>query len=80
MNIKEKLTSRKFWAMIVGVVLGVGIAFGLDEGTITTIAGSVTSIVSLLTYIVVEGKIDAAAVAADITIEADIIEDGTVAG
>lgn len=79
MNMKEKLTSRKFWAMIVGVVLGVGIAFGLDEGTISTVAGSVTSIVSLLTYIVVEGKIDAAAVSGDVIIEAELLEEDILA-
>ena len=74
MTIKEKLTSRKFWAMIVGVAMGIGIAFGLDEGTIGTIAGAATTIVSLMTYIITEGKIDAAAFIADIVIETEIEE------
>lgn len=62
MNWKQKLSSRKLWACIVGVGMGVAIAFGLDEGTITTIAGSVTSLVSIVAYVLAEGKVDAAAV------------------
>ena len=61
MNWKEKLSSRKLWAAIVGVVMGVAMVFGLDKGTITDVAGAVVSIVSLMTYIITEGKIDAAA-------------------
>lgn len=62
MNWKQKLSSRKLWACIVGVGMGVAIAFGLDEGTITTIAGSVTSLASIIAYVLAEGKVDAAAV------------------
>jgi uncharacterized membrane protein len=61
MNWKEKLSSRKLWAAIVGVIMGVAMVFGLDESTITDVAGAVVSIVSLMTYIITEGKIDAAA-------------------
>lgn len=62
MNWKQKLSSRKLWAAVVGVVMGVAMAFGLDEGTISTVAGAVTSLVSIIIYIITEGKIDAAAV------------------
>ena len=58
----KKLTSRKFLTCIAGVVLGVCMIFGLDEGTVNVIAGAVTSIVSVVMYIYAEGKIDAAAV------------------
>ena len=58
----EKITSRKFLACSAGVVLGVCMIFGLDEGTVNTVAGAVTSIASLVIYIYTEGKIDAAAV------------------
>ena len=57
-----KLTSRKFLTCIAGVILGVCMTFGLDEGTVNIIAGAVTSIVSVVIYIYSEGKIDAAAV------------------
>ena len=62
MDWKRKLSSRKLWACIVGVGMGVAIAFGLDEGTISTISGAVTSLISIITYVLTEGKIDAAAV------------------
>lgn len=61
-TIGQKLKSRKLWAAIVGVIMGVAMVFGLDENTITTIAGAVTALVSVVTYIVAEGKIDADAV------------------
>lgn len=73
----KKITSRKFLTCVAGVVLGICMIFGLDEGSINTIAGAVTSVVSLVIYIYTEGKIDAAAVkeAADkVSNTADMIE------
>lgn len=58
-EIVRKLTSRKLWAMIIGVVLGVAMVFGLDESTIADVSGAVVALGSLVTYIVTEGKIDA---------------------
>ncbi len=58
----SKLKSRKFLTCVAGVVLGVCMVFGLDEGTVNTISGAVTAVVSIATYIYSEGKIDAAAV------------------
>lgn len=65
MNMKEfltKLQSRKFLTCVAGIVMGICMVFGLDEGTINTIAGAVTAVASIVTYIYSEGKIDAAAV------------------
>lgn len=61
---KEKLTSRKLWAAVAGIVTGLAMVFGLDENTITTVAGAVVSAASVITYIITEGKVDAAAVEA----------------
>ena len=58
----KKLTSRKFLTCMAGIVLGVCMTFGLDEGAVNTVAGAATSIVSVIVYIYTEGKIDAAAV------------------
>ena len=58
----KKFTSRKFLTCVAGVMLGVCMVFGIDEGTVNIIAGAVTSIVSVVAYIYAEGKIDAAAV------------------
>lgn len=55
----KRLTSRKFLAAAAGVVAGLAMIFGLDE---TTVSGMVTTLGSLIAYIVTEGKVDAAAV------------------
>lgn len=60
--LKRKLTSRKLWAAVAGIVAGLAMVFGLDENTITTVAGAVVSAASVVTYIITEGKVDAAAV------------------
>ena len=60
--LKQKLSSRKLWAAIAGLVMGLSMVFGLDETTVSTAAGAVVSLVSVVTYIVAEGRIDAAAV------------------
>lgn len=60
MNLKEKLTSRKFWAAVAGFVAGMAVVFGLDETIITQVAGLVGSIASVIAFIAAEGKIDAA--------------------
>lgn len=72
-ELKQKLTSRKLWTAIVGVVVGIAAAFGLPENDIAQIAGIVTSAVSILSYITAEGKIDAerAANSAPINIRID---------
>lgn len=57
-----KMKSRKFLTCIAGVILGICMTFGLDEGTVNIIAGAITSISSVVIYIYSEGKIDAAAV------------------
>ena len=59
MKILSKLTSRKLWTAVAGIVAGLAMAFGLDEGVISTVAGSVVALSSVITYIVTEGKIDA---------------------
>lgn len=58
----KKLSSRKFLTCVAGVILGICMIFGLDEGTVSTIAGAVTAVASVISYIIAEGKIDAAAV------------------
>ena len=58
----SKFKSRKFLTCIAGIIMGLCMVFGLDEGTVTTISGAVTSVMSIIVYIYSEGKIDAAAV------------------
>jgi len=54
-----KLSSRKLWMAIAGIASGVAMALGAESADIGTIAGAVTTLVSVVTYIVVEGKVDA---------------------
>lgn len=61
MNWKLKLSSRKLWAAIVGVVVGLAAAFGIGENEYAQVAGVVGSVVSVVSYIFGEAKIDAAA-------------------
>lgn len=75
MDWKAKLSSRKLWAAVAGVVIGVAVIFGVDEGLVSTISGALTSVVSLIAYIITEGKIDAAAVTNTVVTVADAIED-----
>ena len=55
---KRKLSSRKLWAAIAGIVTGLAMVFKLDESTISSVAGAVVSVASVVTYIITEGKVD----------------------
>ena len=63
-NFLKKLTSRKFLAALAGVATGLAMVFGVDETTISTFAGAVTTVASVVSYIMSEGMVDAAAVGA----------------
>lgn len=56
---KRKLGSRKLWAAMAGIVTGLAMVFGLDEGTISSVAGAVVSAASVVSYIITEGRVDA---------------------
>ena len=58
-NIIQKLTSRKLWVAIAGIATGVAMFLGVDSSEITSVAGGVVALISAMTYIIVEGKIDA---------------------
>ena len=58
-EVVRKLSSRKLWLALAGIATGVAMALGADATEIGTIAGAVTALVSAVTYIIVEGKIDA---------------------
>ena len=63
-NFLKKLTSRKFLAALAGVATGLAMVFGVDETTISTVAGAVTTVASVVSYIMSEGMVAAAAVGA----------------
>lgn len=59
-NWKQKLSSRKLWIAIIGVVVGLAAAFGIDTNDYAQIAGIITSAVSVVTYVFGESRVDAA--------------------
>lgn len=62
MNLKQKLSSRKFWAMVAGVVTGVATIFALNQSIVETVSGAIVALGSVVVYVIAEGRIDAAAV------------------
>ena len=58
-QIFRKLTSRKFWMGIAGVVAGLVMMFGLAETSAETISGAVLAIGSAVGYMLSEGIVDA---------------------
>lgn len=61
-TILEKLKSRKLWVAILGIIVGIASALGIDASEWTQIAGIITSAVSVAAYVMGEAKIDAAGV------------------
>lgn len=74
MNIVRKLTSRKLWMAIAGITTGIAMILGVDGGDITTIAGGLVSVLSVIVYIKTEGKIDAESVKNAINATQDALE------
>lgn len=56
----RKLSSRKLWIAVVGVVVGIAAAFGIEGNEYTEIAGIVTAAASVVSYIFGESRVDAA--------------------
>ena len=61
-NFLSKLSSRKFIACLIGVGVGIATTFGVDGGIITDVAGLVVTLISSISYMIVEGKIDKTAI------------------
>lgn len=49
---------KKILTMILGIVSGLAIAFGLEPNEVNVIAGAVVAVVSAASYLIVEGRID----------------------
>jgi len=59
-SVLRKLSSRKLWAAIAGAAVGIATIFGADTEAVSTVAGSVMTLFSVVAYIMTEGKVDAA--------------------
>ena len=65
-DIIRKLTSRKFWAAVVGFVTGLLIYFGKTAEQADQIAALIMSGASVVSYILGEGLADAAGAKVDV--------------
>lgn len=59
-NWKQKLTSRKFWAALIGFITALLIVFGVDNLKIEQVVALITAVSTLIAYIIGEGIVDAA--------------------
>ena len=58
-DIVRKLTSRKFWVAVVGLVSGLLLAFNVDANTVENVPGIIMALASVVAYIIGEGLVDA---------------------
>lgn len=58
-NWKAKLTSRKFWAAVIGFVTAILAAFNVSNLTIEQVVAIITACSTLIAYIIGEGLVDA---------------------
>lgn len=59
-TLKEKLQSRKFWACLALMAVGICGMIGFNDNTTVIVAFVILEIVSVVTYVLTEGYIDAA--------------------
>ena len=57
-NWKRKLTSRKFWAAVVGFITAILIAFKIDNLTVEQVTAVISALGVLVAYILGEGLAD----------------------
>ncbi len=72
---------KKIITMLLGVLSGIAIVFGIDMGEVSTIAGAVVSVISVVGYLIAEGKIDVERIrntAVDIGDALEVIQPGVI--
>lgn len=55
---KAKLTSRKFWAAVVGFVVPLLVAFGMSDNQAAEVASIIMAGANMIAYIIGEGMVD----------------------
>lgn len=58
-NWKQKLTSRKFWAALIGFVSAILVCVGMSDNDIAQITSIIMAGATLIAYILGEGLVDA---------------------
>ena len=59
-DVFRKLTSRKFWVAVAGLVSGLVLAFGGEQSTAETVSGVLLQLASVVGYLAAESTADAA--------------------
>ena len=57
-NWKDKLSSRKFWMAVIGVVLSIMTIYGSSDDEKEKITGLITATSTLIVYILAESSVD----------------------
>ena len=57
-DIIRKLTSRKFWAAVVGFITPLLLAFGVAETEVSQIVAIIMAGADVVAYIIAEGMVD----------------------
>lgn len=55
---KNKLTSRKFWAAVIGFITSIMVVFNVDNLTIEQVVSVISACSVLIAYIIGEGLVD----------------------
>lgn len=70
----EKFKSRKFLMALLSVIVGLMGMFGVADNTIEMVSSIALVLMPIITYIITEGKIDAAAVNQALSVIDDITD------
>ena len=65
-NWKQKLTSRKFWAALIGFITAILIVFKVDSLTIEQVVSVISACSVLIAYIIGEGLVDSARINSEV--------------
>lgn len=57
-NWKEKLSSRKFWALVAALVLSILVFFNASDNTVTQVGSIITAFGSVCVYTLAEVSVD----------------------
>ena len=55
---KRKLSSRKMWSAVIGVVISIMVIYGSPEEEQTKVTGLITATSTLIIYILAESNVD----------------------
>ena len=73
-TLKQKLSSRKFWMSLAGLVCGIAGMIGVNDNIIGIISFGIVSVGSIIGYIISEGMVDANSVKSLLEVIGQIVD------